>query len=395
MSSSSSSKSSLGQRVGGRRDKSLYSVEDDVLLLREIMRSKPFSAGQGEIMKAWDAAAARINACEAFERKIPTDRGPGKVVSFRFYYLLDMRRHERSLHVTNRDVNTAHKEREDLLDGLLELTQRQAAVHSSAEPSTVKDHVYILREVVDRPPMLLARNKVTSAWEAIARKMRSIPDFSKPQVTGEIVRRLVRQLIAIRQSQLQANRTLSDVDDLHREREQLLDECIRRIDDRGKERAILNLKAQSDQKQEKPKQSASKQALEPCVDNGPESESASSSDASGAESNERQSRRNATAVRPLPQPNEANRSPKKQKLDDRAVEMMKLRLNAEARLREHELRVREQRRVQDQRRMELEDRQAGLVQARQELAAEHNAQVQVAKAVAEGISTGIAAILKP
>ncbi|KAJ0395176.1 hypothetical protein ATCC90586_001937 [Pythium insidiosum] len=280
----------MGQRVGGRRDKSLYSVEDDVLLLREIMRSKPFSAGHGKIMKAWDAAAAQINACEAFERKIPTDRGPGKVVSFRFYYLLDMRRQERSLDVTNRDVSAAHKEREDLLDGLLELTQRQAAVHSSAEPSTVKDHVYILREVVDRPPMLLARNKVTSTWEAIARKMRSIPDFSKPQVTGEIVRRLVRQLIA---------------------------------------------------------------------------------------------------------PNEANRSPKKQKLDDRAVEMMKLRLNAEARVREHELRVREQRRVQEQRRMELEDRQAGLEQARQELAAEHNAQVQVAKAVAEGISTGIAAILKP
>ncbi|KAJ0395177.1 hypothetical protein ATCC90586_001938 [Pythium insidiosum] len=391
-----------------------HTAHDDLLLLREVVRTKPFLRTNREnVAAAWDAVAASLDTMGLLREKGRS----GMALKERYDYLVTMRRKERERDVTQCHMSAAHREREGLVDICIALAENQERVMTEAETGTeaesettataateadklprrhrlhytVRDHIHILREVLSRPPFLADRGEVQKTWDAIAETVRANSDFSKPTATGRQIMTATDKLVAVRRLQLQRNESLMGMGEDYCEREMLVDRWIHLIDAftraqagrRSKlglmstaayeEKAAANGKAANDQRIDRDDD-------ESTDDSAPQNDTLPK----------------PSAVRQRPSETETESPRKKQRRDDggdESVEMVRLRLEEEDRRREYELRVSEQRFAREQWEKELEIRQAELNLARQQRAVERNAQVQVAKAVAEGIATGIAAIV--
>ncbi|GLE03553.1 hypothetical protein PINS_up012455 [Pythium insidiosum] len=225
----SSSTAAAPAHVKRPRD-SLYTIEEDVLLLRESLRLKPFMETARIAAGIWCDIAKNLNACEDFLSKYPSVTAGGRLTLSRFKQLLQLRRQQLERKVASqRRKSKLHAERETLLDTCLSLME-QRPVHPSAQHYTVHDHVLILREVVVNPPQIHQRHVGRSLWDDIVKKMREHPEFSKPTVNVQSAQRVVRDLIDMRRKQWHRNESLSHVDADHREREKLLDQCIDTIE---------------------------------------------------------------------------------------------------------------------------------------------------------------------
>ncbi|KAJ0393618.1 hypothetical protein P43SY_004248 [Pythium insidiosum] len=187
------------------------SVEDDVLLLQEALRVQPFMESNRRSIQVWADIAKRLNANPDFKHKLPRGRLAGRSAQARYLDLVEMRHQQRTQSLSRQHTGPAPSEREGLIDACVALAQ-QRPVHPKGQFYTVRDHVYILREAIARPPQLQQRGVVRSVWEAIAEKMRSNPDFSKPTVTAKAVQRIVRELLEMRHKKRKRNASFRDVD---------------------------------------------------------------------------------------------------------------------------------------------------------------------------------------
>ncbi|GLE03554.1 hypothetical protein PINS_up012456 [Pythium insidiosum] len=395
-----------------------FSADDDVLLLREAVRLKPFMESERGCEPVWSRVGTTLSANKSFRRKFGSTKSPHSLMRYRFRFLMDMRREEQARGGSQRHVSAAHREREDLLDTCLALEKDKPTYRFS-----MRDHILILRATVS---VFSRRSRGSSQdnWDAVAKEVRSQPLFSKPTVNGKAVQRVVEGLKT--KLRRRGSGSGAPVDADHQERAELLDRFIEIINGQSnaltatrltKRQPKADAAAKATNRQSKadvPSTPAEQVAtirpkrvtrrpqrlVEQDDVAGIESRGSGDSESEFTVSEDDECESDWSAQQPnkraVEEQTPVNSISKKQKIEDDpdTVEMIRLRLEADARRREHELRVAEQRAMQVEWQQEVAERRAALEQARQErVTANRDVQVQVAKAVAEGISTGIAAIL--
>ncbi|GLE03552.1 hypothetical protein PINS_up012454 [Pythium insidiosum] len=380
-----------------------FSMEEDIRLLWEVVRQRPFHAPKNKVHSAWNDVAAAFNAGakNADDGHVDVQ---GLLLRRRFDSILTLRREELRIGLTNKFFNATNNQRQRLLDACIslldnrevdvrelerELEREQEA--AAAPPVTVmapkstakrvkrvkrsrkakasptsdkpmwrafsaQEFVFMLRELLQQPPMSNEPTDFRLACANIAAKMRADPSFERPEVRDRSVYQALLRLINRRRQQLKSNSIACFTDDVDcNERDLLTDRWIQLEDALEKEQRFSL----------------------PAPANGLMSLTTGS-----------------TGTQPPDSEAEAAMATNNRVDDDKeSVHMLRLRLEAERRVREHALRVEEELHAREVRATKSWLRQTELAILRLEREAEQEVHVEIAKAVAEGISTGVAAIL--
>ncbi|KAG9405096.1 hypothetical protein AC1031_004202 [Aphanomyces cochlioides] len=115
-----------------------WTLEEDIVLLKQVVAEAPFAAGPRRLTDAWTALAETIKTCDGFTREVD-----GKKCQNRFLSLCEAHKTFNRTSARLSGVNEDEDEKIQLLDNVLELVDEAKAVDQSKSAQAKEDQMKI------------------------------------------------------------------------------------------------------------------------------------------------------------------------------------------------------------------------------------------------------------